>query len=73
MKSKQLFGILLLLAGAILLGCTPDYPRGFMYEHHIYIDSTASACGIDSSVLNIPWMQNEINAFLIDSAEKKRT
>ena len=35
MKSKQLFGILLLLAGAILLGCTPDYPRGFMYEHHI--------------------------------------
>lgn len=72
MKQKQLLGILLLLAGAILSGCTPDYPRGFAYEHHIYIDSTASACGIDSCTINIPWMHSEINAFLADSAERKQ-
>lgn len=73
MKSKQLFGILLLLAGAILSECknTPDYPYGFMYEHHIYIDSTASACGIDSCVINLPWLNEKINAFLADSIQRK--
>ena len=75
MKSKQLFGILLLLVGTILSGCRndyPDYPYGFMDAYHIYIDSTARACGIDSCTINIPWMHNEINAFLADSAERKQ-
>lgn len=75
MKPKQLFGVLLLLVGTILSGCRndyPDYPYGFMYVNQIHIDSTAFACGIDSCVINTPWMQNEINTFLIDSAERKQ-
>ncbi len=73
MKSKQFFGILLLLVGTILLGCrtAPDYPYGFMYEHHIYIDSTASACGIDSCVVSLTWLNEKINAFLADSTRRK--
>lgn len=54
MKQKQVFGILLLLVGTILLECrtAPDYPYGFMHEHHICIDSAASSCGVDSCVIN---------------------
>lgn len=74
MKLKQFLGILLLLVGTILSGCRndyPDYPYGFMYEHYIYIDSTASACGIDSCVINQPWLNEKINAFLADSTQRK--
>ena len=78
MKPKQLFGILLLLVGAILSGCrnTPDFP-GFpdypyvTHEYQIYIDSTASACGIDSCAINLPWLNEKINAFLADSIQRK--
>ena len=74
MKPKQLFGILLLLVGTILSGCRndyPDYPYGFMDVNQIHIDSTASACGIDSCAINLPWLNEKINAFLADSTQRK--
>lgn len=59
MKQKQLLGILLLLVGTILSGCNhsevddkkeetiPNHPWVFEHYDTIYIDSTATACGID--------------------------
>ena len=85
MKPKQLFGILLLLAETILSGCNrpdvddetnPDPPiepqPDFTYYNTISIDSTATACGIDSCVLYLPWLNDKINTFLKDSAERKQ-
>lgn len=84
MKPKQLFGILFLLVGTILSGCNhsevddkngetiPSHPWVFEHYDTIYIDSTATACGIDSCVLYLPWLNNKINTFLKDSAERKQ-
>ena len=84
MKPKQLLGILLLLVGTILSGCNhsevddkkeetiPNHPWVFEQYDTIYIDSTATACGIDSCVLYFPWLNDKINTFLKDSAERKQ-
>ena len=84
MKPKQLFGILLLFVGTILSGCNqpevddkngetiPGHPWVFEHYDTIYIDSTATACGIDSCVLYLPWLNDKINTFLKDSAERKQ-
>ena len=85
MRPKQLFGILLLLVGTILSGCNrPDVddktnpdptivPQpDFTYYNTISIDTTATACGIDSCVLYLPWLNDKINTFLKDSAERKQ-
>ena len=80
MKRKNVQYVLLLL-GVVLLSCnqTPiddgNYlpPVGrFTYYSTVEIDSAASACGVDSCVINLPWLNNKINAFLKDSAERKK-
>lgn len=71
MKLKQFLGILLLLVGTILLAsCEKNVPT-FNGNAHIYIDSIASACDVDSCVVNLPWLGDKIDAFLADSAERK--
>jgi hypothetical protein len=56
------------------LGCEGNVqpaPPGFIDCNRIEIDSAASCCGIDSFVIKSPWMQERINSFLADSAERK--
>ena len=80
MKNKKLFNILYLFLESILIGCNhmpidddKDLPQpgSFTYYNTIEIDSTASACGVDSCVVNLPWLNDKINAFLKDSAERR--
>lgn len=55
-------------------GCEPRPILGtYSSERYIYIDSTASACGVDSCVINLPWLNNMIEATLTDSAQSKLT
>lgn len=74
MKTKNALLVLVLLLGTILCLSSCDkyrHPTGRSYVYTMEIDSTASACGVDSCVVNIPWINGEINAFLLDSAERK--
>lgn len=41
------------------------------YMSMVSIDSTASACDVDSCAIKLPWLNGTINAFLKDSAERK--
>lgn len=74
MKKKNALLVLVLLLGTMLCLSSCDkyrHPTGRSYVYTMEIDSTASACGVDSCVVNIPWIKNEIDAFLSDSAERK--
>lgn len=74
MKKKNALLVLFFLLGIILCLSSCDKYRistGKSYEYVIIVDSTASACGVDSCVINIPWIKKEINVFLVDSAERK--
>lgn len=80
MNVKAFVGLLPLLLGIALSSCThtlvdddKDLPPvgQFTYYNTIEIDSAASACGVDSCVVNLPWLNDKINAFLKDSAERR--
>ncbi len=80
MKTGNVIRALPLMVGMALSSCnqTPiddgkDLPPAgqFTYYNTIEIDSTASACGVDSCVINLPWLNDKINAFLKDSAERR--
>ncbi len=73
MKKKKAVLLLLLLTGILCLSSCDKYriPMGREYVYTFEVDSVTSACGVDSCVINIPWINNEINAFLADSAERK--
>lgn len=72
MKTKVLLCVLL---SGIFISCKydRDYPRGFVHHHTIEIDSTASACGVDSCVINLPWLNETVNMYLKDSTELKNS
>lgn len=81
MKTKKCSILFLYCLGVVLAGCnqTPidddkDLPQlgSYTYYNTIEIDSAASACGVDSCVINLPWLSDKINAFLKDSAERKK-
>ena len=74
MKTKNALLVLFLLIGTMLCLSSCDkyrIPTGRSYVYTMEIDSAASACGVDSCVVNIRWINNEINAFLADSADRK--
>lgn len=80
MKTGNVIRALPLLVGMALSSCNhapvddgKDLPPAgqFTYYNTIEIDSTASACGVDSCVVNLPWLNDKINAFLKDSAERR--
>lgn len=73
MNKKNAVLMLLLLTGILCLSSCDKYriPTGREYVYTFEVDSITSACGVDSCVINIPWINNEINAFLADSAERK--
>ena len=76
MKRKNVKYFLLLLLGIVLFGCENnghnDLPTGKIHYHSdVYVDSTASACGMDSCVVNLSWLNDEINVFLADSAKRR--
>ena len=46
------------------IGCKP-IPQGGPHEvFDIYIDSTLTACGMDSFLIKSPWVQEHINTFI---------
>lgn len=79
MKAKKWYAILSCL-GVILFGCnqTPvdddkylPSPSSFTYYNTVKIDSAASSCGVDSCVINLPWLSDKISTYLKDSTKLK--
>lgn len=73
---KNVVCMLCLLIGIVLCLSSCDTFRNpnsgkINYMSVITIDSTASACDVDSCVIKLPWLNGKINAFLKDSAERK--
>lgn len=46
------------------MGCKSTSGNGLYEEHYVYIDSTLTACGMDSFLIKSPWMQEHIHAFI---------
>lgn len=74
--NRKPFVFLCLLLGLLLFVSSCDAYRNpdagkINYMSIITIDSTASACDVDSCVIKLPWLNDQINAFLKDSAERK--
>ena len=65
-----LYGLLLVVA-VLLVGCQRENTEpydGWHYECTIYIDSTDSACGVDSCVLNLPWLHSMVEQAIADTS-----
>ncbi len=74
--NKNSFVCLCLLIGFVFLVYSCDAFRNpnsgkFNYMSIVTIDSTASACDVDSCVLKLPWLNGKINVFVKDSTERK--
>lgn len=61
--------ILVLICSFIALGWMGCHTKGPLYGpgRYVYIDSTLTACGMDSFLIKSPWMQERINT-CIDTA-----
>ena len=74
--NRKSFVFLCLLLGLLLFVSSCDAYRNpnagkTNYMSMVSIDSTASACDMDSCAIKLPWLNGKINAFLKDSAERK--
>ena len=46
------------------VGCDSTTGGGVHEVYEVYIDSTLTACGMDSFLIKSPWMQEHINGFI---------
>lgn len=74
--NRKPFVFLCLLLGLLLFVSSCDAYRNpnagkINYMSIIAIDSTASACDVDSCAIKLPWLNDEINVFLADSAKRR--
>ena len=46
------------------VGCNNPLPKGPHLVREVYVDSTLTACGMDSFLIKSPWMQERINTFI---------
>jgi len=50
------------------VGCNNPIPKGPHVVREVYVDSTLTACGMDSFLIKSPWMQEHINTFIETNA-----
>ena len=50
------------------VGCNNPLPKGPHLVREVYVDSTLTACGMDSFLIKSPWMQEHINTFIETNA-----
>ena len=46
------------------VGCKSTSGNGLHEVYYVYIDSTLTACGMDSFLIKSPWIQEHIHAFI---------
>ena len=46
------------------VGCNNPLPKGPHLVREVYVDSTLTACGMDSFLIKSSWMQERINTFI---------
>lgn len=46
------------------MGCKSTSGNGLHEVYYVYIDSTLTACGMDSFLIKSPWVQEHIHAFI---------
>ena len=46
------------------VGCKSTSGNGLHEVYYVYIDSTLTACGMDSFLITSPWVQEHIHAFI---------
>ena len=46
------------------VGCKSTSGNGLREVYYVYIDSTLTACGMDSFLIKSPWIQEHIHAFI---------
>ena len=46
------------------MGCKSTSGNGLHEVYYVYIDSTLTACGMDSFLIKSPWIQEHIHAFI---------
>jgi len=46
------------------VGCKSTSGNGLHEVYYVYIDSTLTACGMDSFLIKSPWVQEHIHAFI---------
>lgn len=64
MKKNILFVFICAFIALGWMGCKP-IPQGGPHEvYDVYIDSTLTACGMDSFLIKSPWVQEHINTFI---------
>ena len=61
---KIFFAIICSLIALGWVGCDSTTGGGVHEVYEVYIDSTLTACGMDSFLIKSPWMQEHINGFI---------
>ena len=65
---KIFFAIICSFIALGWVGCNNPLPKGPHLVREVYIDSTLTACGMDSFLIKSPWMQEHINTFIETNA-----
>ena len=61
---KIFFAIICSFIALGWVGCDSTTGGGVHEVYEVYIDSTLTACGMDSFLIKSPWMQEHINGFI---------
>jgi hypothetical protein len=65
---KIFFAIICSFIALGWVGCDSTTGGGVHEVYEVYIDSTLTACGMDSFLIKSPWMQEHINTFIETNA-----
>ena len=65
---KIFFAIICSFIALGWVGCNNPLPKGPHLVREVYVDSTLTACGMDSFLIKSPWMQEHINTFIETNA-----
>ena len=65
---KIFFAIICSFIALGWVGCNNPLPKGPHVVREVYVDSTLTACGMDSFLIKSPWMQEHINTFIETNA-----
>ena len=61
---KIFFAIICSFIALGWVGCNNPLPKGPHLVREVYVDSTLTACGMDSFLIKSSWMQERINTFI---------
>ena len=61
---KIFFAIICSFIALGWVGCKSTSGNGLHEVYYVYIDSTLTACGMDSFLIKSPWFQEDLNYFI---------